>query len=141
MSARVRSIDRITIAVGIGLLVQVGVTGDEPSHLRVVEPASHQRQPHVPFCPVAARRPELVRARAAAGAGDHLPECRQRQAGRHCLAAVGDSPLGTQPVEQWILPVPIGRLLCTAWPRCYISVPREQGPFTPKPREEDAPQP
>ena len=141
MPTRVSGVDGVPLAVGVRLLVQESIPGDKPSDLRVVGPAPHQRQASVPFRPVAARRPELVRARAAAGAGDHLPECRQRQAGRHCLAAVGDSPLGTQPVEQWILPVPIGRLLCTAWPRCYISVPREQGPFTPKPREEDAPQP
>ena len=53
MSAWIGSIDRIAITVGVGGLVQVGVPGDEPSDLRVVEPTPHQRQPHVPFHPVA----------------------------------------------------------------------------------------
>ena len=99
MSARVRSIDRITIAVGIGLLVQVGVTGDEPSHLRVVEPASHQRQTHIPVAPVAARRPELVGARAAPRACHSLPERRGRQAGRHRLACVRDGLFPAQSIS------------------------------------------
>ena len=105
MPARVKPVDRIAVAVGVGGLVQVGVTADEPPHLRVVEPASHQRQPHVPFCPVAARRPELVGARAAPAACDGLPEGGERQAGRHALAAACHRPLGPQPVEQRRLPV------------------------------------
>ena len=56
--------DRIAVAVGVGLLVQVGVPGEEPADLRVVEPVPHQRQTRVPFRPVAARGPELVGAGA-----------------------------------------------------------------------------
>ena len=45
VAAGVHGVDRITVAVGIGGLIQVGIAGDEPPHLRVVEPAPHQRQP------------------------------------------------------------------------------------------------
>ena len=81
MSCRINCIDRIAVAVGVGGLVQVGVTGDKPPHLRVVEPAPHQRQPRVPFRPVTACGPELVGARAAPRARHRLPEGRERQAG------------------------------------------------------------
>ena len=95
----------VAVAVGVGLLVQVGVPGDEPPHLRVVEPAPHQRQPRVPLRPVAARRPILVRARAAAGARFRLAEGRERQARRHRLARVRHRPLAPQSVEQRRLPI------------------------------------
>ena len=100
MPAGICGIDRIAVAVGVGLLVQVGVPGDEPPHLRVVGPAPHQRQPRVPLTPVARRGPVLVGARAAAGTGDRLAECRSCQRPLDGPAAVGDRPLGPQPVEQ-----------------------------------------
>ena len=62
MSTGIDRIDGIAVAVGVGGLIQVGVAGDEPPHLRVVEAAPHQRQPRIAFRPVAARRPVLVRA-------------------------------------------------------------------------------
>ena len=105
MPARIGGIDGIAVAVSVGLLVQVGVTGDEPSDLRVVEPAPHQCQARVPLTPVAARGPEPVGARAAPAARHRLPEGRERQAGRHRLARVRHRPLGAKPVEQWRLPV------------------------------------
>ena len=39
MPCRVHAVDWIAVAVGVGGLVQVGVAGDEPPHLRVIEPA------------------------------------------------------------------------------------------------------
>ena len=105
MSVGVCDIDWIAVAVGVGGLIQVGVAGDEPPHLRVVEPAPHQRQPRVPLRPVAARRPESVGARAAPAARHRLPERRQRQAGRNCLAGVRHCPLTAEAIEQWRLPV------------------------------------
>ena len=108
MPSGISGIYGVTIAVDIRLLVQVGVPADKPPHLRVVEPTPHQRQPRVPLRPVAARRPVLVGARAAAGTGDRLAECRSCQRPLDGPAAVGDRPLGPQPVEQRRLPVPIG---------------------------------
>ena len=105
MPSGISGIYGVTIAVDIRLLVQVGVPADKPPHLRVVEPTPHQRQPRVPLRPVAARRPELVRAGTRSGTSDGLPEGGERQAGRHCLAAVRHRPLGTQPGEQRRLPV------------------------------------
>ena len=105
MSARVNGIDRVAVAVGIRLLVQVGVAGDEAPDLRVVRPAPHQRQSRVALRPVAARGPELVGARAAPAARHRLPEGRSRQRPLDGPAAVGDGPLGTQPVVQRRLPV------------------------------------
>ena len=105
MPAGICGIDRIAVAVGVGLLVQVGVPGDEPPHLRVVVPAPHQRQPRVPLTPVARRGPVLVGARAAAGTGDRLAECRSCQRPLDGPAAVGDSTLAPQSVEQRRLPI------------------------------------
>ena len=79
MPAGVYAVDGITVAVGVGGLVQVGVTGDEPSDLGVVEPAPHQRQTGIAFRPVTACGPELVGARAAPRARHRLPEGRERQ--------------------------------------------------------------
>jgi len=81
MPVGVRDIDRIAVAAGVGSLVQVGVPSDEAPHLGVVEPAPHKRQPRGPFRPIATRRFELVRARAAPRACHRLPEGRERQAG------------------------------------------------------------
>ena len=92
MSTRINCIDRIAVAVGVGLLVQVGVAGEEPADLRVIEAAPNQRQPRIAFRPVARGCPEPVGARAAPGACDRLPEGRERQAGRHTLAAVRHRP-------------------------------------------------
>ena len=141
MSSPVCGIDGVAVTVGVGLLVQVGVAADEAPNLRVVEPAPHQGQPRVALRPVAARGPELVGARAAPRAGDGLPEGRGRQRPLDGPAAVGDGALGAEAVEQRRFPTPIGELLCIAWSQCYVSVTREQGPLSPKPREEDAPQP
>ena len=77
MPAWVYAVDGVAVAVGVGLLVQVGVAGNEPPHLGVIEPAPHQRQSRVALRSVAARRAVLVDARAAAGAGDGLPEGRE----------------------------------------------------------------
>ena len=77
MPTWINGIDGIAVAVGVGLLVQVGVAGDEAPHLRVVGPTPHQRQSRVALRSVAARRAVLVDARAAAGAGDGLPEGRE----------------------------------------------------------------
>ena len=99
MPTWVDSIDGVSIAVGVGSLVQVGVPADKPPHLRVVEPAPHQRQPRVPLRPVAARRPELVGARAAPRACHSLPERRGRQAGRHRLACVRDGLFPAQSIS------------------------------------------
>ena len=93
MPAGIGGTDWIAVIVGVGLLVQVGVPGDEPSDLGIVGPAPHQRQARVPLTPVAARGPELVGARAAPAACHRLPEGRQRQARRHRLACVRHSPL------------------------------------------------
>ena len=90
MSAWIGSIDRIAVAVGVGGLVQVSVAGDEAPHLRVVEPAPHQRQTRIAFTPVATRRPEPVGARAASRACHRLPERRQSQSRRDRLAGISD---------------------------------------------------
>ena len=105
MPARVYAVDRIAVAVGVGGLVQVGVPRDEPSDLRVVEPAPHQRQTRVPITAVARGCPELVGTRAASRTCHRLAERRERQAGRYRLAGVRHRPLRTQPVEQRRLPV------------------------------------
>ena len=94
MPARVYAVDRIAVAVGVGGLVQVGVPRDEPSDLRVVEPAPHQRQTRVPITAVARGCPELVGTRAASRARNRLPEGGECQAGRHRLACVRHRPLG-----------------------------------------------
>ncbi len=105
MPAGVCGIDRITVAVGVGPLVQVGVPRDEPPDLRVVEAAPHQRQTRIAFRPVAARGPELVGAGAAAAAGDGLAEGGERQARCHRLARVRHRPLTAEAVEQRRLPI------------------------------------
>ena len=105
MSARIKSIDGITIAVGIGGLVEVGVPGEEPAHLGVVEPAPDQRQPRIPFRPVARSGSEHIRARAAPAACHRLSERRERQARRHRLARVRHRPLGAEAIKERRLPI------------------------------------
>ena len=105
MSCGIGGIDRISVAVGIRLLCQHGVPGDESSDLCVVEPAPHQRQAHIALTPVARGCPEPVGARAASRARHRLAERRERQAGRHCLAGVRHRPLTAEAIEQWRLPV------------------------------------
>ena len=66
MSSGIYSIDRIVFTIQIRMLIQFCISGDEPSHLRIVIPSSYMRQPGIAIVAVTTRCGEHVGIVAAA---------------------------------------------------------------------------
>ena len=100
MPTWIHAIYWIMLTVEVRFLVEVSISGDEPSHLRVVVPRSDLAQPRIAFGSVAALCAIHVGTRAAAKSSNCIAEAVKVDPVDLRLAGVGDDTLVALAIEK-----------------------------------------
>jgi hypothetical protein len=98
MSLWINKIDGVMVAVEVGMLAEIGIPRDEPSHLSIVVPCSDVAQSCVAFRSVAACRSVHIGTGAAACRADCAAKSVEVDGSDDGLAAIGDGSLMTRSV-------------------------------------------